>query len=137
MKRTPLQRKTALKRSGSLKRGKSRLKPKPKTLSNARAWKEALFATWGPWCYFHANRTPPERVEAVDPGHIIRRSKMGAAIAYGAPGGPPDPRLGRPLCRECHDLEDVGKLKWPLALRQQAVEAHNEWAVSKLIVPTQ
>lgn len=124
-------------RGGGLRRG-SRLKANPETLAASKRWSEAVFAMFGPFCFFHRLRDPDSNVRAVHAAHIIKRSKMGAAIAYGPKDGPPQPKLGRPLCRDCHERQETNlepAYRFSLALRVEAIEIHNSYAEKKLKVP--
>ena len=110
------------------------------TRQRAALWARAVVARYGWRCYLHALRDPRTQVRYHHAAHIIKRSKMGAAIAYGPKDGDVEPRLGRPLCYDCHRRQEDGldpDYRFPLADRVEAVTLHNSWATSKLPVPTE
>jgi hypothetical protein len=125
MKRTAMARtRTPMKRPA-----KRMTQEKPETASRRRAWRLCVFEMWGDRCWF-GNRGFHEPTRLADhPAHILKRSRMGAAIAYGPKRGEPDPRLGRPLCAECHGRQEPDTdpaYRFSLADRIEATIAHNE-----------
>lgn len=98
----------------------------------AAQWHRAVFAVYGFTCWLHKARDAKSKVQADDAAHIIKRSQLGTKLAYASP------RLGRPLCRGCHVLQEMGldpRYEFPLADRIDAARAHNEVAKSPLPVP--
>jgi len=106
--------------------------------NRSEEWSRAVFATYGRRCWIHLRRDPKSKVAATDPAHVIKRSRMGAAIAYGPKDGPVEPRLGRPLCRTCHVAQEAGIEKedrFSYEDMMDATLAHNSYARSHLPLP--
>ena len=98
------------------------LQEKASTKSAAAAWHKAVFLMFGQKCFFCGHN-------ATDAAHVVKRSRIGAKLAYC------DPRIGRSLCRKCHCKQEVGEISFPLNVRQEAIEVHNIFARVKLPVP--
>jgi hypothetical protein len=110
------------------------LQARKDTAAEAARWHAAVFAMFGYVCWIHKARDPKSKMPATDAAHIIKRSRLGAALAYA------DPRLGRPLCRACHVEQELGldpAFAFPLADRIDAAVTHNALAKSPLPVPTE
>ena len=108
------------------------LRARREAQDDAAAWHRAVFAAYGPWCVLCLARAPQTRVRATDAAHVIPRSILGTALAYASP------RLGKPLCRACHDKQGLGldpAYRFSYAIRLDAALAHNEVAKSKLPLP--
>jgi hypothetical protein len=93
----------------------------------------AVFKAHGRTCYFYGTRlildaatrkprkrTPEERCEkdATDAMHVVPRSQLGPKSRFACPE-----ENGRPGCRTCHNLEDVGRLDFPDAVYNRAIRA--------------
>jgi len=100
------------------------LRPKRETQNDARKWHRDVFALRGDLCFFCGAR-------ATDAMHIQRRGMHLGPLRYC------DPRIGLAGCRRCHELEDVGKLQFPLHVRVAAALALNEYAKVKFPIPTE
>lgn len=77
----------------------------------------------------HRLHDPTSIVLGVHAAHVFTRARMGKAIAFGRRDGPPDPRLGRWLCADCHSRQEDGldsRYRFPLGVRVEATIAHNE-----------
>ena len=114
------------------------LQPKASTKLRERQWSAAVFAAFGRVCWIHKRAQPLCKVPAVDPAHVLKRSRMGSSLAYGPKDGPVEPRLGRPLCRLCHERQEVGVLKrdrFSYADVLEATELHNSYSKSPLPLP--
>lgn len=73
---------------------------------------------WGCQCRFCGNK-------ATDAAHVIPRTKLGKH-RYA------DPRLGRPLCRRCHGLQEAGTLEWSGATLRVSIDAANKYLKVKI-----
>lgn len=107
---------------------------KAETKKAADAWHRDVFRAYGSVCWLHKAKNPKSKVRATDAAHIVKRSRIGAALAYCSP------RLGRPLCRPCHELQELDldpEFRFPLADRVDAIRAHNEVAKCRLPEPTE
>jgi hypothetical protein len=120
----------------SLRAGTRPLVPKAETKLDGDAFRRACFARWGRTCFFDTTmsvrdavtgnlrpRRPDERCQrqATDPGHVVPRSSLGPKTRYALPF-----ENSRPVCRVCHNLEDVGRLAFPDAVYNRAVRALNK-----------
>ena len=65
---------------------------------------------------------------ATDAAHVIARARLGP-LRYA------NPRLARPAHRECHERQERGEIDFSLAIRRDAVHAHNAIAKIKLVMP--
>ncbi len=91
-----------------------------------------MFALFGYTCWIHKAKDPRSKVAATDAAHIIKRSRMGAALAYASV------QFGRPLCRSCHAAQELGldpMFFFPYADVRAAYEEHNRLAKSPLPIP--
>jgi hypothetical protein len=73
-----------------------------------------------------------------DPARVIDRARMGAALAYGTKLRPVEPRLGRPLCQECHERQGAkdNALHERFSIyRREVTVLHNSYANSPLALP--
>ena len=98
----------------------------------AADWHRDVFARYGAICYLHRVKDPRSQVRAIDAAHIVKKSRLGTKLAYISE------RLGRPLCRPCHDLQEPNldiDYRFPLADRLDAIRAHNEVAKQKIQEP--
>jgi len=108
------------------------------TKKRSQEWSRAVFQTYGRVCWLHLRENPKSKVPAVDAAHVIKRSRMGAALAYGPKNAPVEPRLGRPLCREHHQAQELGLDvgdRFSFVDVLEATLAHNEYAKCKLPEP--
>lgn len=98
------------------------LQPKRSTQNLANKWHRDVFKLRGNKCFFCGSH-------ATDAMHILRRGMHLGPLRYA------DPHFGAPGCRRCHELEDVGKLAFPLELRIEAVTRHNAIAKIPMQIP--
>jgi hypothetical protein len=105
------------------------LQARKDTLAAAHEWHRDVFREYGSICWLHKAQNPQSKTRATDAAHILARSHIGAKLAYVSV------RLGRPACRECHEKQERGEIRFPLVDRIDATLAHNEVAKSKLMVP--
>lgn len=96
------------------------LQANPKRASEANAFHAAVFTLYGGEKRLCALCGKPG---ATDAAHVIGRAHLGP-LRYA------DPRLARPAHRDCHIEVDSNRTDWPLAIRRDAVKAHN--AISKV-----
>ena len=114
------------------------LQPRKDTKLRERQWSAAVFATFGRICHLHKRQNPHSKTPATQSAHIIKRSRMGAALAYGPKNGPVEPRLGLGLCQECHRKQELGIEigdRFDYADVLEAVSIHNQYARSPLPLP--
>ena len=114
------------------------LQPRKDTKIRERQWSAAVFATFGRICWLHRYRHPESKVPAVQAAHVVKRSRMGAALAYGPKDGCVLPLLGRPLCQECHHKQELGieiRDRFPYLAVLAAIQIHNGYAKSPLPLP--
>ena len=81
---------------------------------------------------------PKSKVPAVQSAHVIKRSRMGSALAYGPKNGAVEPRLGRGLCVECHRKQELGLAiedRFSYADVLEVITLHNSYARSPLPLP--
>ena len=100
----------------------------------ADQWHRDVFKAYGSICWLHKAKDPKSKMRATDAAHVVKRSRLGAALAYCSP------RLGRPLCRACHEVQELDldpEFRFSLADRLDAIRAHNEVAKSKIVEPTE
>lgn len=91
----------------------------------AAQWHVDVFREYGYVCWLHKAKDPRSKVSATEAAHIIKRSRMGAALAYVSV------RLGRPLCQPCHRSQEPGTdplFRFPFVDLLDATKAHNEFA---------
>ena len=69
-----------------------------------------------------------KRGGATDAAHVIARAHLGP-LRYA------DPRLGRPAHRHCHEDQEAGKIDFDIAVRRDAITAHNAIAKIKIVMP--
>lgn len=65
---------------------------------------------------------------ATDSAHVIGRAHLGP-LRYA------DPRMARPAHRHCHEAQERGEIDFSLAIRRDAVAAHNAIAKVKMVMP--
>ena len=114
------------------------LTPRKDTKKRERDWSASVFAKYGRVCFLHLRDNPKSKVSAVDAAHIVKKSRMGPALAYGPKDGPVDPRLGRPLCRDHHILQELGTIledRFSYVDVLEAIALHNSWSKSPLPLP--
>jgi hypothetical protein len=80
--------------------------------NKANTWHREVFATWGTTCWICRKR------RASDAAHVISRTKLGKH-RYDSP------LLGRPLCRQCHIEQTLGKVDFDRAAKRLALRAAN------------
>ncbi len=99
--------------------------PDPKRALEAAAFHRLVFAKYGRW-----NRVCSlcGKQGATDAAHVVPRSMLGP-LRYA------DPRMARPAHRACHEAQERGDICFSLAIRRDAVLAHNEIAKVPLVVP--
>lgn len=68
------------------------------------------------------------RPGATDAAHVIKRSHLGP-LRYA------DPRFARPAHRQCHERQERNEIEFSLAIRQDAIRAHNAIAKIKIQEP--
>jgi hypothetical protein len=105
---------------------------KKDTALAAAEFHKLIFRVWGPFCWLHRAKSPTSQVRASDAAHIIKRSRMGAKLAYASF------EFARPLCRECHLKQEPGldPMFWfPYADELAAYREHNRIAKSPLPLP--
>ena len=97
----------------------------PKRQSEAAAWHRKVFAAYG----------GPKRIcalcggsGATDAAHVVPRAILGP-LRYA------DERLGRPAHRGCHEKQEAGTIDFSIAIRRDAIRAHNTIAKIPLMVP--
>lgn len=117
----------------------STLRPERKsTKILERKWSAAVFALYGRACWLHRRKNPHSKVQAQQAAHVIKKSRMGFAIAFGPKGGSVEPRLGRPLCIDCHRIQELGVNVEDRFSYEDVLEVtllHNSWAKRKLPLP--
>ena len=114
------------------------LQPRKDTKQRERQWSAAVFATFGRTCWLHKRDDPKSKYPATDAAHIVKRSRMGSALAFGSKDGPVEPHLGRPLCRYHHERQELGIMvydRFSYADVLEAVSIHNQYARSPLPLP--
>jgi len=104
------------------------LQAKAKTTKDARTWHNEVFALYGNLCWFGKRVGHPKK-RAIDAAHVINRGTKLGPLRFA------DARLGRPLCRECHDAQGAHEIEFSLKDQREAVAAHNEIAKVKLVMP--
>ena len=115
------------------------LQPRADTKLRERQWSAAVFATFGYTCWLHLRENPKSKHPATDAAHVVKKSRMSPALAYGPKDGRPvEPRLGRPLCRPCHQAQELGievgdRFSYVDVL--EATELHNSYSKSPLPLP--
>lgn len=90
----------------------------PQRISEAAAFHKIVFTRYGGPKKICALCSKPG---ATDAAHVIPRSKLGP-LRYA------DPRFARPAHRFCHNRQERGEIDFTLAIRREAVRAHNEIA---------
>jgi hypothetical protein len=90
--------------------------------SEADKWHREVFKAHGKLCFFCGKA-------ATDAMHIIPRSKLGP-LRYAIPV-----QNGRPGCRECHERQERGELRFGIRFVRIAIAAHNKIAKVKLELP--
>ena len=93
--------------------------------AEAAAFHRAVFTAYGgpkKLCVFCGKQG------ATDAAHVIPRSRLGP-LRYA------DARLARPAHRECHERQERGEIDFSLAVRRDAVKAHNQIAKIKMEMP--
>jgi hypothetical protein len=112
--------------------------PKAETKASAAEFSSTCFKTHGRLCYFHGKKATPKRQgpgegclkDATDPMHVIGRAHLGPKARYACAE-----ENSRPGCRNCHDLQEAGRLEFPLAVRRRAVIALNKVMKQPIHVP--
>jgi hypothetical protein len=97
-----------------------------------------VFATYGRVCWLHLRRDSKSKKRADHAAHVVKRSRMGSPLAFGAKDGAIEPRLGRPLCHECHALQELGieiDHRFSYVDVLDATLAHNAYAKLALPLP--
>jgi hypothetical protein len=101
-------------------------------------WSRAVFEMYGRICYLHLRSNPKSKMPATQAAHVIKRSRMGSPLAFGSKDGPVEPRLGRPLCAECHARQELGLEIQDRFSYDDVLEVtllHNSYAVVALPLP--
>ena len=114
------------------------LQSRKDTKLRERQWSAAVFATFGRTCWLHIRENPKSKHPATDAAHVVKKSRMSPALAYGPKDGPVEPRLGRPLCRAHHQRQELGIEigdRFSYADVLEAVSIHNQYARSPLPLP--
>jgi hypothetical protein len=114
------------------------LHDRTETKRRERAWSLAVFALYGRVCWLHLRKDPRSKMRADHAAHVIKKSRMSPPLAYGPKDGTIEPRLGRPLCWQCHSRQELGTQFEHRFSYDDVLEVtllHNSYAVVKLPLP--
>jgi hypothetical protein len=97
----------------------------PKRTVEASAFHRLVFAAYGGprrLCVFCG------KPGATDAAHVIPRSKLGQ-LRYACV------KFARPAHRHCHESQERGEIDFSIAIRRDAIKAHNKLAKCHIKIP--
>ena len=99
----------------------TRFKIDGRLVREAKKFHDEVWAMFGDRCVLCTRREP-----AQDAAHVLKRSMLGK-LRYA------DPRFARPAHHECHVEQEENRLRFPLAIRLDAVRAYNKITKNTLL----